>query len=173
MTSCSAQYELCMSYAHAQIYLYRPFLHYLVTSSTGEIRSADGFPSYASACVDASRNIIRLAQDMYHRGLFHGVHWDISNMILAASLTMLYIILARKGSSVEDMALAELRTARDLMTLLEPYTTLAKRISIAVKVCIAITPICGRNILLRGCVAFDNSNYSYWNKRPVSTECCI
>ncbi|KAE8333702.1 hypothetical protein BDV39DRAFT_211817 [Aspergillus sergii] len=128
-----AQYELCMSYAHAQIYLYRPFLHYLVTSSTGEIRSADGFPSYASACVDASRNIIRLAQDMCHRGLFHGVHWDISNMILAASLTMLYIILARKGSSVEEMALAELRTARDLMTLLEPYTTLAKRISIAVK----------------------------------------
>ncbi|GMF66761.1 unnamed protein product [Aspergillus oryzae] len=54
-------------------------------------------------------------------------------MILAASLTMLYIILARKGSSVEDMALAELRTARDLMTLLEPYTTLAKRTSIAVK----------------------------------------
>ncbi|KAE8417530.1 hypothetical protein BDV36DRAFT_309434 [Aspergillus pseudocaelatus] len=128
-----AQYELCMSYAHAQIYLYRPFLHYLVTSSTGEIRSADGFPAYASTCVDASRNIIRLAQDMYHRGLFRGVHWDISNMILASSLTMLYIILARKGSSVEEMALAELRTARDLMTLLEPYTTLAKRTSIAVK----------------------------------------
>ncbi|KAE8136101.1 hypothetical protein BDV38DRAFT_272373 [Aspergillus pseudotamarii] len=128
-----AQYELCMSYAHAQIYLYRPFLHYLVTSPTGEIRSADGFPAYASACVDASRNIIRLAQDMYHRGLFRGVHWDISNMILASSLTMLYIILARKGSSVEEIALAELRTARDLMTLLEPYTTLAKRTSIAVK----------------------------------------
>ncbi|KAE8383110.1 hypothetical protein BDV26DRAFT_277566 [Aspergillus bertholletiae] len=128
-----AQYELCMSYAHAQIYLYRPFLHYLVVSPTNEVESGDGFPAYASACVNASRNIIRLAQDMYHRGLFRGVHWDISNMILASSLTMLYIILARKGSSVEEMALAELRTARDLMTLLEPYTTLAKRTSIAVK----------------------------------------
>ncbi|KNG83882.1 hypothetical protein ANOM_006573 [Aspergillus nomiae NRRL 13137] len=128
-----AQYELCMSYAHAQIYLYRPFLHYLGTYSTDEVGPTDGFPAYASACVDASRNIIRLAQDMYHKGLFRGVHWDISNMILAASLTMLYIVLARKGSSVEEMALAELRTARDLMTLLEPYSTLAKRTSFAVK----------------------------------------
>ncbi|OGM51168.1 hypothetical protein ABOM_000391 [Aspergillus bombycis] len=128
-----AQYELCMSYAHAQIYLYRPFLHYLGTYSTDEVGSADGFPAYASACVDASRNIIRLAQDMYHKGLFRGVHWDISNMILASSLTMLYIVLARKGSSVEEMALTELRTARDLMTLLEPYSTLAKRTSFAVR----------------------------------------
>ncbi|GAB1199409.1 hypothetical protein APSETT444_008757 [Aspergillus pseudonomiae] len=128
-----AQYELCMSYAHAQIYLYRPFLHYLGAYSTDEVGPTDGFPAYASACVDASRNIIRLAQDMYHKGLFRGVHWDISNMILASSLTMLYIVLARKGSSVEEMALAELRTARDLMTLLEPYSTLAKRTSFAVK----------------------------------------
>ncbi|KAF7617843.1 hypothetical protein F9C07_2281621 [Aspergillus flavus] len=156
-----AQYELCMSYAHAQIYLYRPFLHYLVTSSTGEIRSADGFPSYASACVDASRNIIRLAQDMYHRGLFHGVHWDISNMILAASLTMLYIILARKGSSIEDMALAELRTARDLMTLLEPYTTLAKRISIAVKLLTtAILPTGTRDLSPQNAVSSPSAQAS-------------
>ncbi|KAE8356916.1 hypothetical protein BDV28DRAFT_154236 [Aspergillus coremiiformis] len=128
-----AKYELCMSYAHAQIYLYRPFLHYLVSSPTDGIWASDGFPEYASACVDASRNIIRLAQDMHNRGLFRGVQWDISNMILASSLTMLYIILSRKGSPVEEMALTELRTAQNLITLLEPYSMLARRTSIAVK----------------------------------------
>ncbi|GAB1208464.1 hypothetical protein APSETT445_007214 [Aspergillus pseudonomiae] len=40
-----AQYELCMSYAHAQIYLYRPFLHYLGAYSTDEVGPTDGFPA--------------------------------------------------------------------------------------------------------------------------------
>ncbi|KAF7596894.1 hypothetical protein BBP40_011939 [Aspergillus hancockii] len=97
-----AKYELCMSYAHAQIYLYRPFLHYLVTSPTDGIAAEDGFPAYASACVDASRNIIRLAQDMHRRGLLRGIQWDISNIILAASLTMLYILLARKERALRS-----------------------------------------------------------------------
>ncbi|KAB8228801.1 fungal specific transcription factor domain-containing protein [Aspergillus alliaceus] len=128
-----AKYELCMSYAHAQIYLYRPFLHYLDPALADGTGAADGFPGYASACVDASRNIIRLAQDMCHRELLRGAQWDISIMILASSLTMLYIILAKKGSTVEEMALRELATARSLMTLLEPYTMLSKRLSVAVK----------------------------------------
>ncbi|THC90931.1 hypothetical protein EYZ11_009603 [Aspergillus tanneri] len=41
-----AKYELCMSYAHAQIYLYRPFLHYLTASSDGG--SEGGFPASRS-----------------------------------------------------------------------------------------------------------------------------
>ncbi|KAE8147185.1 fungal-specific transcription factor domain-containing protein [Aspergillus avenaceus] len=127
------KFELCMSYAHAQIYLYRPFLHYLTTSTSAQAGAQDHFPTYASKCVDASCTIIRLAQDMYHRGLFPGVQWDIANVILAASLTMLYMALAKKGPSIQQMALTELNAAREIMILLEPYSKLAKRISTAVK----------------------------------------
>ncbi|KAA8647855.1 fungal specific transcription factor domain-containing protein [Aspergillus tanneri] len=127
-----AKYELCMSYAHAQIYLYRPFLHYLTASSDGG--SEGGFPAYASACVDASHLILRLAQDMHREGLLCSVQWDISNLILASSLTMLYLILGRKGAKFEDLAVAQLGTARHIMRLLEPYSMLGRRLGFALKI---------------------------------------
>ena len=63
-----------MSYAHIEMFLYRPFLHY--ASQDCLIRGTSK-RAYAcgAACVSVSRNIVHLTVQMKQRGLLIGSYW--------------------------------------------------------------------------------------------------
>lgn len=83
---------LRISYAHVQIALYRPFLHYVSKSS--QARGIDK-RSYAcaAACVSVSRNIVHITAGMYKKGLLNGSYWFTMYTTYFAILTLVFFVM--------------------------------------------------------------------------------
>ena len=65
---------LRISYAHAELMLYRPFLHYISRKSrSSPLDKQSG--ACAGACLSVSRNIIRITTEMEKSGLLVGSYW--------------------------------------------------------------------------------------------------
>ncbi|CAK37749.1 transcriptional regulator family: Fungal Specific TF [Aspergillus niger] len=107
---------LRISYAHVQVMLYRPFLHYV--SSGSQARGVDR-RSYAcaAACVSVSRNIVHITTGMHKRGLLNGSFWFTMYTTYFAILSLLFFVLENPDSP----------TAKDgvLKDAMEGKTTLA------------------------------------------------
>ncbi|KAL3451448.1 hypothetical protein BJX65DRAFT_321346 [Aspergillus insuetus] len=122
-----ANYELLMTYCHVQMYLYRPFLHYLSGTPSKCSGSQEHFQKYALSCIEASRNIINMAEDMNRKRLLFGAEWRIAHMILTAALSLLYVPLSSRSSVLASSVLADLETAKVLLSDLRPYCIRAQR----------------------------------------------
>ncbi|PYH56554.1 uncharacterized protein BO96DRAFT_500262 [Aspergillus niger CBS 101883] len=129
-----AKYELWMTYAHVQILLYRPFLHYFVDSTEGNGHAEHGFHKYASACVDASRNLIHLTEDMHRDGLLYGAHWRIAYMVCTAGLSLIYVVVGSKNPDTARNLKMDLNTAKRMLMCLTPYSSHSRRLHVALTV---------------------------------------
>ncbi|PWY88160.1 hypothetical protein BO70DRAFT_359646, partial [Aspergillus heteromorphus CBS 117.55] len=127
-----AKYELSMSYEHAQVVLYRSFLHYYTEDP--DKSSHNEFQTYASRCVDASRRLIHLAEDMQRDGLLYGAHWRIAYMICTAALAMIYIIVGFKESNAASNLRTEINATRRMLMSLWPYSTHSRRLHVVLMV---------------------------------------
>ncbi|ETI29613.1 hypothetical protein G647_02066 [Cladophialophora carrionii CBS 160.54] len=94
-----AQYLLSMSHAHVQVYLYRPFLHYLSKFSRpgGSVYSSMDYTSYASACLQACQKILRLSGQVCQRELIQGCNVVFSHMVFTSIISLLYVLLSSVG----------------------------------------------------------------------------
>ncbi|CAG8960484.1 hypothetical protein HYFRA_00008203 [Hymenoscyphus fraxineus] len=69
------QQLLRLAYAHVQMMLYRPFLHYVShKASSGKALDERSY-ACAAACVSVSRNIVHITTEMKKRGLLLGAYW--------------------------------------------------------------------------------------------------
>lgn len=94
LTCPRAQFTLCIVLAHAQLYLYRPFLQYFTNSSENASSSEHlDLPLLATLCIQACENVIMLCEDMYRRGLLVGGNWLVSRALLSSTHTLFYVIL--------------------------------------------------------------------------------
>jgi hypothetical protein len=109
------------------MYLYRPFLHYLTGAPSRCYGSQEHFQKYALSCIEASRNIINMAKDMNRNRLLFGAEWRIAHMILTAALSLLYVPLSNRSSVLASSVLADLETAKMLLSDLRPYCIRAQR----------------------------------------------
>jgi len=87
-----------MAYGHAQLLLYRPFLHYVSQSSKSATVDQRAF-ACASACISVSRNIIHIFVEMKKRGLLVGAYWFSMYTTFFAILSILYFVLENPDSS--------------------------------------------------------------------------
>ncbi|KAJ5547518.1 hypothetical protein N7513_004752 [Penicillium frequentans] len=129
-----AKYELWMTYAHVQILLYRPFLHYSVENTEGNSHAEHGFHKYASACVDASRNLIHLTEDMHRDGLLYGAHWRIAYMVCTAGLSLIYVVVGSNNPDTARNLIMDLNTAKRMLMCLTPYSSHSRRLHVALTV---------------------------------------
>nr|POF15017.1 activator of stress genes 1 [Quercus suber] len=83
------QQLLRLSYAHAQVMLYRPFLHFVASEKRAQ--RVDG-RAYACAMsyVNVSRNIIHITTQMKQKGLLNGAFWFICYTSFFSVLSMVY-----------------------------------------------------------------------------------
>ncbi|KAJ0419036.1 fungal-specific transcription factor domain-containing protein [Aspergillus carlsbadensis] len=132
-----AKHELWMTYLHVHIVLYRPFLHYFADNSEANGEVAYGFNKYASACVDASRNLIYLVEDMHRGGLFWGTQWRTAYMICTASLSLIYAIKRSKAPDTIRSFNIDLNRAKRMLKCLIPYSPHGRRIHVVLTVLIA------------------------------------
>lgn len=107
---------LRISYAHVQMVMYRPFLHYVSNSFQAQGIDKRSY-ACAAACVSVSRNVVHITTGMYQKGLLNGSYWFVMYTTYFAILSLVFFVLENP----------DLSTAKDgiLKDALEGKTTLA------------------------------------------------
>ncbi|TLD36974.1 hypothetical protein E2P81_ATG02756 [Venturia nashicola] len=122
------QHLLRMGYAHAQMMLYRPFLHYV--SHTCKSRVVDK-RSYAcaAACVSVSRNIIHIAVEMKKRGLLIGAYWFTMYTTFFAILSLVFYALENPENEASQDVLKVAKEGKETLESLTKRSMAADRCS--------------------------------------------
>ena len=122
-----------MAYAHVQMFLYRPFLHYL--SSHLQTQAIDQ-RSYAcaTACVRVSRNIVRIAGEMKKRGLLVGAYWFYMYTTFFAILSLVFYVLENPQSPRSKDILQDAYEGKDTLASLARRSMAADRCTITLAV---------------------------------------
>ena len=123
------QQLLRMAYAHVQMMLYRPFLHY-VSSKHNEGKPVDD-RSYAcaAACVSVSRNIVHITAEMQRRGLLIGAYWFTMYTTFFAILSLAFFVLENPTKPGTEEILANAAAGRDALKALARTSLAADRCS--------------------------------------------
>jgi len=117
-----------MAYAHIQMFLYRPFLHYV--SQVVQAKNVDK-RSYAcaAACVSVSRNIVHLTGEMKKRGLLVGSYWFYMYTTFFAIISLIFYVLENPQSPRVEDILKDACEGRDTLAGLAARSLAADRCS--------------------------------------------
>lgn len=115
-----------MAYAHIQMILYRPFLHYI--SQKVQAKSVDKrYYACAAACVSVSRNIIHVASEMKRRGLLNGSYWFYMYTTFFAVLSLVFFVIENPSSTTAKEILGDANEGRDTLASLAKRSMAADR----------------------------------------------
>ena len=117
-----------MAYAHMEMFLYRPFLHYVsqdVQARTFDKRSY----ACAAACVSVSRNIIHLTGEMKRRKLLVGSYWFYMYTTFFAIISVLFYVLENPNSATSADVLKDAYEGKDTLAGLAARSLAADRCS--------------------------------------------
>lgn len=122
-----------MAFAHVQMMLYRPFVHYI---SRPRIKGSDERPyASAAACVDVSRKIVHTADNMRKKGVLNGAYWFTMYTTFFSVIALMYYVLENPTDVTSLAILGDAETGRDLLSSLKDKSLAAKRCSMALLVC--------------------------------------
>ena len=103
------------AYAHVQMMLYRPFIHYasprLLSGKTVDDRAY----ACAAAAITVSRNIIRIGIEILKQGMLVGPYWFILYTEMFAILSLVFFVLENPDKPGSAEILADARAGRDMM----------------------------------------------------------
>lgn len=129
----SVQQLLRMAYAHVQMILYRPFLHYV--SQTCQSRTVDK-RSYAcaAACVSVSRNVIHITGEMMRRGLLVGAYWFTMYTTFFAIMSLVFFILENPDDPTSEDLLRDAQQGKETLASLAKRSMAADRFTATLSV---------------------------------------
>ncbi|KAE8849858.1 hypothetical protein PTNB73_01134 [Pyrenophora teres f. teres] len=126
------QQLLRMAFGHAQLLLYRPFLHYVSQSCNASTIDQRAF-ACASACVNVSRNIIHISTEMHKRGLLAGAYWFSMYTTFFAIVSILYFVLENPTSPTSFELLRDAVEGKEVLAYFAKRSLAADRCSTALK----------------------------------------
>ncbi|KAF9887545.1 hypothetical protein FE257_010123 [Aspergillus nanangensis] len=143
----TVQFSLCISYAHAQLYLYRPFLRHFMMSA-GDSNPPDKLnPSWlATICIQACENIIMLCDDMYRQGLLGGGNWLVSRALFSSTLTLFYVMLTSNDTHQTRAISRCLALGRKVGDRLSKRSVPGQRWKVMITIMIATLPSSSRHV---------------------------
>ena len=117
-----------MAYAHIQMFLYRPFLHY--TSLSVQSKHIDK-RCYAcgAACISVSRNIVQLTGQMKRKGLLVGSYWFYMYTTFFAIMSLVFYVLENPHGPEVDDILKDAYEGKDTLAALSAKSLAADRCS--------------------------------------------
>nr|POE88174.1 vacuolar membrane protease [Quercus suber] len=120
------QQLLRLSYAHAQVMLYRPFLHFV--ASEKRMQPMDG-RAYACAMsyVNVSRNIIHITTQMKQKGLLNGAFWFICYTSFFSVLSMVYFAAENPDNPTTQAVLKDALEGKQVLASLAKGSLAADR----------------------------------------------
>ena len=125
---------LCITFAHIQLCLYRPFLHCILENADPPNLSARGSSSCAAACIQASQTIVALCEDMFKRGFLGGMDWPVPRLLTSCLMTLLYVIIVSRKPREADSLCESFATGRRILTHLAKRSFTAQRSKIFIAV---------------------------------------
>jgi len=123
-----------MAFGHAQLLLYRPFLHYVSKSYQNNVDQR-AF-ACASACVSISRNVVHISTEMRKRGLLAGSCWFSMYTTFFAIVSILYFVTENATSPNSFEILGDAVEGREVLAHFAKRSMAADRCISALKVCI-------------------------------------
>lgn len=127
------QQLLRMAFGHAQLLLYRPFLHYVASTYKDDTTDQRAF-ACASACVSVSRNIIHITSEMRRRGLLAGAYWFSMYTTFFAIVSILYFVLENPNSPTSLELLRDAAEGKEVLAYFAKRSMAADRCSSALNV---------------------------------------
>ena len=120
------QQLLRLSYAHAQVMLYKPFLHYVAMD-----KRANPVDQRAYACaasyVNVSRNIIHIVTQMKQNGLLNGAFWFIMYTSFFAILSLVYFAAENPDNATTQAVIKDALEGRQVLASLARRSMAADR----------------------------------------------
>ncbi len=128
------QQLLRIAYAHVQMMLYRPFLHYV--SQSCQTRPVDK-RSYACAAagVSVSRNIVHITGEMKKRGFLIGAYWFSMYTTFFAILSLIFFVLENPDSATSQDILRDANEGKETLASLSQRSMAADRCTVTLAVC--------------------------------------
>ena len=134
------QQLLRLAYAHVQMMLYRPFLHYVSRKTCKGKNMDERSYACAAACVSVSRNIVHITTEMKKRGLLVGAYWFTMYTTFFAILSLVFFVLENLDKPGSHEILEDANDGKDALNGLARRSQAADRCSIALRVS-AIFPL--------------------------------
>lgn len=122
-----------MAYAHIQMMLYRPFLHYVSQSYQSKTVDKRSY-ACAAACVSVSRNIIHITAEMKKRGLLIGAYWFVMYTTFFSILGLIFFLLENPESSTSQDILRDANEGKEILASLAKRSMAADRCTVMLSV---------------------------------------
>lgn len=120
------QQLLRLSYAHAQVLLYRPFLHFVAMEKRSKPVDQRAY-ACAASFVNVSRNIIHIASQMKQRGLLNGAFWFIMYTTFFSILALVYFAAENPDNATTEAVMKDAIEGRDVLASLASRSMAADR----------------------------------------------
>ena len=128
------QQLLRISYAHVQMMMYRPFIHYVTQAcQMGQGGDKRSF-ACAAACVSVARNIVHITSEMKRRGLLIGAYWFVMYTTFFAIVSLVYFVLENPDSPTGKDILRDAMEGKDTLASLAKRSLAADRCSLSLSV---------------------------------------
>ena len=138
------QQLLRLTYAHAQVMLYRPFLHFVAMDKRSKPVDQRAY-ACAASYVNVSRNIIHITSQMKQKGLLNGAHWFIMYTSFFAILSLVYFAAENPDNATTQAVMRDALEGKETLDSLSRRSMAADRCTATLSVVFQRLPDWMRN----------------------------
>ena len=120
------QQLLRLSYAHVQVMLYRPFLHFVAMEKRTKPVDQKAY-ACAASYVNVSRNIIHIQTQMKQKGLLNGAFWFIMYTSFFAILSLVYFAAENPDNVTTEAVMKDAIEGKEVLASLAKRSMAADR----------------------------------------------
>jgi hypothetical protein len=120
------QQLLRLAYAHAQVMLYRPFLHFVAMNKREKPVDQRSY-ACAASYVNVSRNIVHITTQMKQKGLLNGAHWFTMYTSFFAILSLVYFAAENPDNPTTEAVMKDALEGRQVLNALSQRSMAADR----------------------------------------------
>ncbi|KAK8058983.1 Activator of stress protein 1 [Apiospora phragmitis] len=125
---------LRFAYAHVQMVLYRPFLHYVSPRISAGKKVDDRAYACGAAGISVARNIMQIGTEMRKQVSLVGPYWFTFFTEFFAIISLIFFILENKEKPGVVDLMADATAGREMISKLAPKSMAADRISNALNI---------------------------------------
>lgn len=125
---------LRFAYAHVQLVLYRPFLHYISPRHSQGTKVDELSYACAAAAVSVSRNIVHIGLEIRKQRVLSGPYWFMLYTEFFAVLSLVFYAIENPDKPGSHEVLADAHAGRQMIADLADKSLSADRVTKALKV---------------------------------------
>lgn len=117
------------TFAHVQMFLYRPFLHYISPRLSAGKAIDERYYACAAAGISVSRNIVHIGAEIKKQEVLAGPYWFILYTVFFGILSLVFYALENPDKPGSAEMLAEAAAAKDMINSLTRRSLTADRVA--------------------------------------------